>query len=243
MKFISSQEILKQYKKGKRDFSNITCQYGDLRRNVLKGIIFKNADLVGTSLYRCNLTNADFSGANLRFCSIRYTTLKNAKFIKAKANPASFEGARLDNTDFTGADLSYSVFIFCERGKGIFENALLYKTLWDLTATAADFEEQFRILKSSNLPVHEILGAIENLRKAKNRVFKLPGFIANKSKQTYGQPSSLYSPTKKETSKTGYGIKKSIYSAVSDYIKKLEYTIENIKSSKEVRDEKKEKAI
>lgn len=131
LKQVSAEELLKEYAKGRRDFSGVEFEKGmDLERAKLKGVIFNGADLGGANLYGAdlegahfeyadccgvNLEVADLQGANFRYALLNDAKLKNADLEKANFRMAELEdanlsGAYLMNADFVGANLKYTNF-------------------------------------------------------------------------------------------------------------------------------------
>ncbi|MBI5347388.1 MAG: pentapeptide repeat-containing protein [Candidatus Aenigmarchaeota archaeon] len=106
---ISSQDVMKQVKNGKKDFSNIVCRQGDFINANLREVCFKDADLSFSSFQ-----GADLTGADMENCKLFWTDFSNAKLVrtnmkKAKITWSKLNGAYFENTDMRGADLAWSV--------------------------------------------------------------------------------------------------------------------------------------
>ncbi len=169
--YLTEQQILEQYKKGKRDFSNIICNGAVLRYKNFRGIIFRNAILEGMSFEETDFTGADFSNAKITWCGIRFTKLKNAKFRNTVIYVSSFEGTEFENTDFTGADISNSNFMDTEKFKADFTRATLHEVFWTLEDfSLMKIEELISKLKAAGIPLYRILYIVERLREKKHRI-------------------------------------------------------------------------
>ncbi len=91
-------ELLSDYAKGKRDFTNYDLSQLNLAKSDLSGANFHDAKLYKINLQGASLLNADFGRASLPNAS-----LKNAKLARAYLSHADLAGA-----DLRGADLSYA---------------------------------------------------------------------------------------------------------------------------------------
>ena len=112
-KSMSAKELIEEYEKGSRDFSNVTFETGmDLGGANLEHAIFSGAHLLKANLSGAKLYEANFSGADLY----------RALLIKARLDKANFSGANLQYVDFSnvislnganfrGADFSYANLI------------------------------------------------------------------------------------------------------------------------------------
>ncbi len=108
---MSADDLIKEYKAGKRDFEGVTLRGANLRGANLDGADLGNADLDGADLYDADLSNADLSNANLRGANLddaylNDTNLKGATLDGATLEGANLRGANLSNADMEGANLS-----------------------------------------------------------------------------------------------------------------------------------------
>lgn len=109
MKKLSSNEIIKRYDLGERDFSGVECIGGWLSGVNLSGASFKGANLSFTSFQGSDLRCCDFSQANLTWTNFVNADLTKAKMRRTKLNFAKLNEAILEGTDLSGADLSYAL--------------------------------------------------------------------------------------------------------------------------------------
>ncbi len=125
---MTREQLLKAYKDGKRDFSNVNLSGVVLSGAMLKGINLSNSLLIGTSLVSANLNHADLSGAvltdanligvDLTDANLNDANLKNARLREAKLIDASLLRANLSN-----AKLSYALLQNAQLMKANLTNA------------------------------------------------------------------------------------------------------------------------
>ena len=123
MKHLSSDEIIKEYKKGRKNFSKIECKSGNFSEQNLKGIIFRGSDLEGSSFSGCNLDNADFSSCNLQWINFDHTILRRTNFANADLRWAKSTSPTFDRTVFKGANLDEAYIFKADMGSADFTNA------------------------------------------------------------------------------------------------------------------------
>ena len=125
---MTREQLLRAYKDGKRDFSNVNLSGVVLSGAMLKGINLSNSLLIGTSLVSANLNHADLSGAvltdanligvDLTDANLNDANLKNARLREAKLIDASLLRANLSN-----AKLSYALLQNAQLMKANLTNA------------------------------------------------------------------------------------------------------------------------
>ena len=96
-----ADELLREYKKGKRAFRDSKLMRADLREADLRG-----ADLRGANLDEANLEGADLSEANLSGASLRKAYRAGANLSRAKLIGTSLWRANLSGVNLTNADLT-----------------------------------------------------------------------------------------------------------------------------------------
>jgi uncharacterized protein YjbI with pentapeptide repeats len=141
----TSEELLKSYATGERDFSHLDIRYLNIRRAVfnnsnfseaklstaqLEHSIFQNTDFHGADLQISNLFCARFDRVNLRGANLKVANIASAIFLNTDLTNANFENANLQGVflgytnlkgaNFEGAEVSYAT---CQRAN--FENANL----------------------------------------------------------------------------------------------------------------------
>jgi len=107
---LSGPKILKMYKEGRRDFTDINATMIDVAGKNLKGIIFKNANLGFSYFKNADLTDADFTNANAEWSSFENANLTRTVFVNANATWSKFNKAHFEKTKMQKADLSWSIF-------------------------------------------------------------------------------------------------------------------------------------
>jgi len=97
---MTSEELLKRYANGERDFA---C--ADLSGADLYGADLNGANLNGADLNGANLNGADLSDANLSGATLNGANLSDANLSYADLYGADLRGANLCGADLSGADL------------------------------------------------------------------------------------------------------------------------------------------
>jgi serine/threonine-protein kinase len=113
---LTPQQVADQYKRGRRDFSQVDLYRLELEEANLKECIFREANLMQTNLRKGDLRGADFANGNLRRVTLREAKLCNAFFSNANLQKAdlrradltlaNFQGATLTEADLSGANLT-----------------------------------------------------------------------------------------------------------------------------------------
>jgi superfamily I DNA and RNA helicase len=94
-------ELLKRYMLGGRNFQN-----ADLRNAHLAGNNLNNINLIGANLQGANLRDTCLDGVKLVVADLTNADLRGASLKKAKLMGAILHGAKLNGADFTDADLT-----------------------------------------------------------------------------------------------------------------------------------------
>lgn len=107
----SSDEVLRQYRAGERDFTGIDLRCAFLRESCLIDINLSGANLGGfksrpSYLTNTLLINANLSGTNLENANLSRSYLINANLSSANLRGANLTGADLTSANLTGADLT-----------------------------------------------------------------------------------------------------------------------------------------
>ena len=100
-------ELLEQYKKGERDFTNKDLCGANLRKANLRKANLNGANLCNADLNGANLRKANLSGAYLRKADLNGADLSGANLRKADLNGADLNGANLRKADLNGAKNIY----------------------------------------------------------------------------------------------------------------------------------------
>ncbi|MBD2356102.1 pentapeptide repeat-containing protein [Tolypothrix sp. FACHB-123] len=112
---VTTDEILRRYAIGERNFVNVNLRCAVLTSVKLLGINISYAklnfaNLSQANLSQANLTAADFSQANLSKSDLNKASLIRANFTGANLQEASLQGANLSNANFTEANLTGADF-------------------------------------------------------------------------------------------------------------------------------------
>ena len=113
---MKAEELVRQYKAGRRDFSEANLSganlsWANLRGANLYGANLSKASLYGANLRGADLREADLSEANLSEADLRWANLIRANLRGANLSDASLYGANLRRANLSGtylrrADLS-----------------------------------------------------------------------------------------------------------------------------------------
>ncbi|QDZ38936.1 protein kinase [Euhalothece natronophila Z-M001] len=113
---LTAKQVVTQYKKGRRDFSQVDLYRLQLEEASLSKSIFRDANLMQTNFSKADLTEADFAKGILRRVILREARLSKAFFSEADLNKAdlrkadltlaNFQGANLTEADLSGANLT-----------------------------------------------------------------------------------------------------------------------------------------
>ena len=108
---MNREELISEYKSGRRNFRRVDLSEQNLSRidlsgADLSGARLSGANLSGAKLSWANLSWADLSRADLSSADLSSAKLIGAKLICAKLNGADLSGAKLIGADLRSADLS-----------------------------------------------------------------------------------------------------------------------------------------
>ncbi len=133
MKVKTTEEVLRRYKRGDKEFKGITIKQGDFSRQRLAGIIFEGAVLMECNferavLQRAVLSAANLRGANLKSANLARANLKGADLRGALMRSVNLEGADLRWANLEGVDLSGSIIAAANFDGANLKNASLKNT-------------------------------------------------------------------------------------------------------------------
>ena len=211
---MTTQEVLNQYKEGKRNFSNVKILECNFTDSNLEGIIFKNANICFGSLRGANLSNSDFSNAKLNWCDISRCNMTNAKFDGASLQWSGLNESTFKNTSFRNADLSRTSILNVNRGGADLTDANLYDIWWSMSDISLDsITETIDKLKSLGLPLALFEAIMKEIKKYEEKWRKHFGISDKKKENKFGE-----APLKrKKTAALGeYAENKTEYSDIKD---------------------------
>lgn len=231
MEYLNAGQILEQYKKGRRDFSNVNAHGVEIISKNLSGIIFRKANLATGTLRECNLTGADFTGANMRWMNLDNSNLTDVTLNKADLSYSKLINAIFKNTRVADADISYTLMFGVNRGGANFGDAIMNKVAW----TESDVNEMSKMevqdeakKTSMHLDVFmNIQKTVQSLGRTLHdfgeRVGKFIGY-GKSSQKTYDAAETGYSGGNKEYGiESAYGTGETAYSKGTEYGMKYEY--------------------
>lgn len=101
MRDLSSEELLRQYADGVRDFIGVHVADGsNLCRGNLSGVTFQDGIFSDIDAREANLRNSIFRNMNLKCTDFRGADLSSAVFENVSIEHAAFRGAIVDGTQF-----------------------------------------------------------------------------------------------------------------------------------------------
>jgi uncharacterized protein YjbI with pentapeptide repeats len=103
---MSSEELLKNYAEGRREFFDANLKRANLSETDLSEAKLFEADLSEADLFRANLSRANLSRANLSRANLSRVNLSRANLFAANLSDANLSRADLSGADLSGADLS-----------------------------------------------------------------------------------------------------------------------------------------
>jgi uncharacterized protein YjbI with pentapeptide repeats len=106
MRTLDSQEVLKLYRSGERNFSHIDLDDDDLSEVNLTGAIFQHAHMAWVDLSRSVFVDADLTGSTLTGAM-----LWRVIFLRAKLNCTDFSRTTMIHAALGEADLSQAILI------------------------------------------------------------------------------------------------------------------------------------
>lgn len=103
---VKSQELLRRYRDGSRNFSQADLRLVDLEGADLRCVDLSKADLSGANLKRANLFQANLERANLAQTNLEEAGLYQTNLQDADLRKANLRNAFLDRANLRGAALS-----------------------------------------------------------------------------------------------------------------------------------------
>jgi hypothetical protein len=100
---VKSQELIRRYQKGDRNFAGADLRLADLESADLRQVDLSGADLNGANLKRANLFQADLEKANLSQANLEEAGLFQTNLRGANLSKAELRRAYLCKADLAGA--------------------------------------------------------------------------------------------------------------------------------------------
>jgi len=126
-------EILQEYKKGRRDFSNALISMAEFAGADMRGIILRNCKLENVTFRGANLTSADFTDSEIIFAGFNDADLTRAKFNRCIIKWATFDSTIFNDTEMKNSDINWAAFFNVNIGCIDFSNSSQYKVFTDLS--------------------------------------------------------------------------------------------------------------
>ncbi len=107
----TSDDIARRYKRGDRDFRNITVETGELSNKRLVRVMFEGANLAKCNFEKAVLKRASFLAANLREANFKNADLSNANLSGADLRGATLRTVNLSGANLEGANLEGVILV------------------------------------------------------------------------------------------------------------------------------------
>jgi hypothetical protein len=160
-------EVLKAYKKGRRDFWRAQLDSADFSGRKLEGVSFmgsslRQANFDGARLTHVQLKSANLTGASLVGASINASDLIGANFTRANLDKADLTGASLNCANLTeasmvGVNLGNTVFDQTNLSRARLDKADLWTHLIDLDLGALCDAKKLRHSGPSGIDARSIM--------------------------------------------------------------------------------------
>ena len=193
-------ELLEEYKKGKRVFSDIHMEFSDLTSSNLEGVTIKDSKLNFVLLRMSNLKNCKFVNCEMFSCGFRDADLTNTIFDNCKIDYGYFQNAIFDGTKMKRCKLSFCGLFSTSVGSLDMSTSTLFKVFTDISQVSQeDMDAAYAgLLPSLQNLDFEIKTQMQDL--VKSAIDKI-GVEPTKSVQAsyeqkgpkYAKPSSVYS--------------------------------------------------
>lgn len=183
-------ELLEEYKKGKRIFSDMHMEFSDLTSANLEGVTVKDSKLNFVLLRMSNLKNCKFVNCEMFCCGFRDADFTNTIFENCKIYYGYFSGSAFDNTKIIKCKLSFCAMFSTTQPD--MSTSELFKVFTDASqVTQEDMDAAFNGL----MPFVDTLGIeiksqMQSLMKA---VTDKVGIEPSKTSQiAYGEKDAKY---------------------------------------------------
>src|SRR3989338_6315569 len=202
MEHMYSQQLMEQFRAGRKEFSGIHLNFCTLDNIDLSGLVIRNSKLEYTAFWHSNLNGAKFINCEMFFVSFYTAFLENTAFDNCKIEMARFDSAILKNTKIINSRISYSLCVNANLGELDMRNTSKFKWITDPSSVSdEDIIDALRVIgnRTDELPIEiksEIQRRINSSLKDFNRDTRLAGISADKA---YGETQKSMSPVSYES--------------------------------------------
>ncbi len=145
---MDANQLLEEYRKGRRDFSGIKLTNANLSGILLEGAVFKNCNLSDTHFDHSDLSGADFSNCHMTRCSFFGAILKKTNFEDADLSYSTLKNAYFENTRLGRANLMWAHLCESDLARSSIENANL---TWSCLIGSNLSEDQIKSIPEATL--------------------------------------------------------------------------------------------
>lgn len=198
MEHMYSQQLLEQFKAGKREFNNIFLRFCELNNTDLSGIIFRNSKIEYARFWFSNLKGAKFINCDIYFSAFYTANLDGAVFDNCTIDMVRFDSAIPNGTKIINSRLSYCLATGINLGAIDFQGSSLFRMITNPNmVTDEDISDALKIIgnRAEDLPIEiksAIIERVEGMAKNFNRDIKLQTHIGRPYGSHASSPANLY---------------------------------------------------
>ena len=189
MEHMYSQQLMEQFRAGRKEFSNIFLQFCEINSTDLSGIVFNNSKIEYARFWFSNMKGVKFVNCDIYFSGFYCANLENAVFENCTIDMTRFDGAEVKNTKMTNSKLSYCLATNLNLGEIDFHGSSRFKMITNPDSiTDEDVADAIKIIgnRTEDLPI-EIKSAI--LKRGQSMAEKFnkdpKGIDVSASKKSY----------------------------------------------------------
>ena len=156
MEHMYSQQLIEQFKSGRKEFSGIHLNFCTLDNIDLSGLVIRDSKLEYTAFWHSNLNGAKFINCEMFFASFYTALLENAVFDNCKMEMTRFDSAMLKNTKIINSRISYSLCVNANIGELDMRNTSKFKWITDPSSVSdEDIIDALRVIgnRTDELPI------------------------------------------------------------------------------------------
>lgn len=156
MEHMYSQQLLDQFRSGRKEFTNIHLHFCTLDNVDLSGLVVKDSKIEYTAFWHSNLKDAKFINCEMFFVSFYTAILEDTVFDKCKIEMTRFDSAILKNTRILNSSISYCLAISANLGELNLQGTSQFKFITDPNGiTDEEIAGVLRIIgnRSKELPI------------------------------------------------------------------------------------------
>ncbi|MCX6815474.1 MAG: hypothetical protein NT120_01300 [Candidatus Aenigmarchaeota archaeon] len=143
LKNIFSNELIEQYKEGKREFVNINLQYADISMP-LKDLVIRDSRLFFVTFRDCDLSNAKFINCEIFYGTWYGGILENAVFDDCAIDYGLFDKTIFRNTKIVKSKITWSGMLGQPINELDMSTSTQFKIITDMSQITPEAVEEIR---------------------------------------------------------------------------------------------------